>query len=225
MRGLLFTGGSRPDMSLATRFFGKYDAVYAADSGLLGAQEAGIEVNYVVGDMDSIPNLSVLENFDNKQIIRSPRDKDLTDTELALILMREQDISEIVLIGGDGGRMDHFFALYRMFSLKKPPIIWIGSDTIAFTLEAETNHESIVVTDLDCEAAVSIFPVGSAENNDLSHGHICVADGLYWPVNNLLWAGGQFSLSNRAPTGTCKIEAVAGRFLVVLPLIGGYSLS
>lgn len=219
-------------MRVASRFFGDYDAVYAADSGLVGAQEAGLHVNYVVGDMDSLPDPRVLDTYDSNQIVRFPCDKDLTDTELALKLMGDHGITEIVLIGGDGGRMDHFFALYRLFSLENPPILWIGSDTIARTIEAGSFHPAVSVQDLESEAAVSIFPVGSdifpsviSSNFDSNISHSCVSDGLHWPVDDLLWDRGQFSLSNRAPLGSFKIEAILGRFLVIVPLKGTHSLS
>lgn len=215
MRGLLFTGGSRPDMRQARRFFGEPDAVYAADSGIAGALEAGFTPDYVVGDMDSIEDPAILGSFDPERVLRADRDKDLTDTELALSLMRQHGMEDIVLVGGGGGRMDHFFALEKLFSLDNPPQLWIGSETIAVVLDARGPRERITVRGLKCES-VSVFPAGNGP-------HRCTAQGLKWPVDSLDWDTGAYSLSNRAVHGRFTLEAEAGRFLVILPLDGAWA--
>ncbi len=214
MRGLLFTGGSRPDMEQARKFFGKPDAVYAADSGIAGAHEAGFEPDCIVGDMDSIEDPAILDSLDPARVYRAERDKDLTDTELALSLMKKNGIAEIVLVGGGGGRMDHFFALEKLFSRDNPPCIWIGSQTIAFVLDKSGPRDRIAVSGL-ADETISLFPAGNGP-------HQCAATGLEWPVDSLEWEKGDYSLSNRAKSVHCSIQALAGRFLVILPLSGGW---
>lgn len=212
MRGLLFTGGCRPDMKQARRFFGTPDAVYAADSGIAGALEAGFEPDRIVGDMDSIEDPSILETIDPGRVFRADRDKDFTDTELAVSLMRQNGIGDIVLVGGGGGRMDHFFALEKLFSLENPPQIWIGSETIAFVLDKAGMRKRITVSGLTDEP-VSVFSAGTSP-------HRCTAQGLKWAVDSLDWDNGAYSLSNRAVGGSFSLEAVSGRFLVILPISG-----
>lgn len=216
MRGLLFTGGTRPDMKLASRHFGVWDAVYAADSGLTGVHEAGLDADFVVGDMDSLEDQDMLLSFDEHRIIRAPCDKDETDTELALALMRNNGIDEIVMVGGGGGRMDHFFALERLFSRENPPRVWIGSDTVAWLLDAAGTPSEIELTGLESES-ISIFPVGGGP-------HACHAEGLLWNVGTLDWDSGAYSLSNRAQNGTCRIVSRSGRFLVITPVEGGFTV-
>lgn len=212
MRGLLFTGGGRPDMALASRFFGDWDAVYAADSGLGGVYEAGLRADFVIGDMDSLEDDTLLSSFSPEQIIRSPRDKDLTDTELAMDRMRKNGITEIVLIGGDGGRMDHFFALERLFSRDNPPVMWIGATTLCLMLEGGSARNAVSVQGLAGQD-VSVFPVAGGR----CRMH---AEGLIWPIDGLDWENGAYSLSNRTENGSCTLRAEEGRFLVVLPLEG-----
>src|SRR5690606_14208237 len=136
MRGLRFIGGDRPDMNHAARFFGSWDAIYAADSGLHGVLAAGLEPDCVIGDMDSIRDPQILDSLDANRIVRAACDKDETDTEMALALMEKNRIDDIVLIGGIGGRMDHFFALERLFGRENPPRLWIGTDTVAWLIDA-----------------------------------------------------------------------------------------
>lgn len=216
MRGLLFTGGNRPDMKLAARYFGTWAAVYAADSGLSGVREAGLDADFIVGDMDSLDNPDLLHSFDESRIVRASCDKDDTDTELALALMKKNGIDEIVLVGGGGGRMDHFFALERLFCRENPPQVWIGSETTAWLLDAAGKRTLLELTGLARES-ISIFPVGPAP-------HACHAEGLCWTVENLDWDSGSYSLSNRAQNGTCRIVSRAGRFLVITPIEGGFTV-
>lgn len=217
MRGLLFTGGNRPDMNSAARFFGAWDAVYAADSGIYGVLEAGLEPDYVVGDMDSLEYPEVLDSLEPRRILRAECDKDDSDTELALAHMMKKGIDDIVIVGGNGGRMDHFFALERLFCREHPPQVWIGSDTVAWLLDASGRRDTLAFTGL-AQETISVFPFGSQP-------HVCHAGGLLWPVDRLDWDGGAYSLSNRARNGSCHIIAESGRFLVIAPLEGGFEAS
>ena len=64
----------------------KHDYVIAADSGLHSAIDLGLRVNLVIGDMDSVdPAVLVAAEANGVTVQRMPRDKDATDTELALL--------------------------------------------------------------------------------------------------------------------------------------------
>ena len=88
---------------------GAADLVIAADGGLRWAQKLGMHVNVVVGDMDSVDAAALAEvEAGGAEIVRHDPDKDATDLELALRLACERGASSITLIGGHGGRLDHF---------------------------------------------------------------------------------------------------------------------
>jgi thiamine pyrophosphokinase len=75
------------------------------------ARELGIMPNVIVGDMDSISQDDLLFMETNKvKTIYHPRDKDVTDTFLALLLARENNDVDVVIWGGTGGRLDHTLA-------------------------------------------------------------------------------------------------------------------
>lgn len=92
----------------------------AADSGLealdqLIRQETqpGSEEDYVpdvaVGDFDSV-DPKVLEHFQQRSHIRWERhrpEKNETDTELAFTIAREAGVTDIILMGATGTRLDH----------------------------------------------------------------------------------------------------------------------
>ncbi len=83
--------------------------VIAADSGLDHASHIGLNVDFLVGDMDSV-DAARLETH-RGPVDLHPIDKDATDFELALDHAIERpNIERIIVLGGRGGRIDHFLA-------------------------------------------------------------------------------------------------------------------
>ncbi|MDR1101975.1 MAG: thiamine diphosphokinase [Clostridiales bacterium] len=82
------------------------DLVICADGGFDNAISFGLAPNIVIGDMDSIRS-TVPENI---EIIKFPRDKNKTDTHLCVDHAISLGAGEIVLLGTQGGRVDHAIA-------------------------------------------------------------------------------------------------------------------
>ena len=104
----VFAGGDEPQiLPAALSGAGRPDLVIAADSGLMWAQKLGVDV--VVGDMDSVTGEALAEaEARGAEIVRYDPDKAATDLELTLQLACERGASSITLVGGHGGRLDHF---------------------------------------------------------------------------------------------------------------------
>ncbi|MDP9334864.1 MAG: thiamine diphosphokinase [Actinomycetota bacterium] len=85
--------------------------VVAADSGLHQADLLGLRVDYVIGDLDSADPAAVARARAAGAVVeRHPVDKDATDLELALDAARDRGARRITVVGGAGGRLDHFLA-------------------------------------------------------------------------------------------------------------------
>jgi thiamine pyrophosphokinase len=80
------------------------DVVIAADDGAREALRLGLEVDVVVGDMDSVPasTLAQVERAGGR-VMRHPADKDATDLELALDEALTSQAQRFVVAGGAGG--------------------------------------------------------------------------------------------------------------------------
>ena len=78
--------------------------VIAADGGILEAERLGLHVDLLVGDLDSAPPEAVERA---PRVERYPVDKDASDLELAVAAAVAADARRIVVVGGDGGRLDH----------------------------------------------------------------------------------------------------------------------
>jgi thiamine pyrophosphokinase len=87
------------------------DLIVAADGAWAKAVEAGIPVDRVIGDLDSLTDeekASLLESDVDVQI--HPPDKDLTDLDLALDHALGLSPAKLVVFGAFGGRIDHALA-------------------------------------------------------------------------------------------------------------------
>ncbi len=83
--------------------------VVAADSGLDHARRIGLRVDLVVGDMDSVTEEGLARH--EGPVERHAPDKDRTDLELALAAAGGRpNVERIVVLGGQGGRIDHLLA-------------------------------------------------------------------------------------------------------------------
>lgn len=211
MRGILFTGGYGPDMALAERFLGSADFVIAADSGLVIAEKSGIVPDLIVGDMDSLGDASILSRYPQERIEIWPQDKDYTDTELALAALAKRGIDEVILVGGAGGRIDHFLALRALFDRQHCPSLWLGDTSIVAAVGSGTPSSAIRISGLSDADPVSVFAAGVGP-------HLASGSGFHWSVDRLAWENGEFSLSNRAETGSVDLTARSGRFFLVVPL-------
>lgn len=82
------------------------DLVIAADAGYRSCREAGITPDLLLGDFDSMDQPPDFPN-----VLRSPVEKDDTDTMLAVKTALDNGCKEIYLYGGTGGvRLDHTLA-------------------------------------------------------------------------------------------------------------------
>ncbi len=81
----------------------------AADSGLDQALALGLEVDLIVGDLDSV-SPEAMAAYQETSVELHPTDKDHTDLELALRAAMRMGVERIIIVGGSGGRLDHFLA-------------------------------------------------------------------------------------------------------------------
>ncbi|MDR2259237.1 MAG: thiamine diphosphokinase [Treponema sp.] len=206
MRGILFTGGEGPEPETCRCLAEGAALIAAADSGLVRAEAAGLRPDWVLGDMDSLDDPRRLETYPPGRVLRHPRDKDYTDTELAFSFLLEKGCDEIWLIGGGGGRADHLFALRSLFERDPCPARWITAGEDMYCLKGPGE----LALSIAAGGLLSVFPLGDGPWEAQSGG-------LKWPLEGLSWNRGFFGLSNVAETGDFFIRAGAGRFMVIIP--------
>ena len=108
MKIVVIGGGNKPSKELLKKSCNNCDLIIAADKGAQYLFEENIFPNIVLGDFDSIDN-EILEKLKEKNLNIEvyPKEKDFTDSELALNIALKHNPEEIIILGCIGTRMDH----------------------------------------------------------------------------------------------------------------------
>jgi thiamine pyrophosphokinase len=203
---LVFTGGEPPPPSVGARLPAA-GLVVAADSGLHHARLLGRAVDLVVGDLDSVdPGELDAAVAAGARVERHPTDKEATDLELALAAAA--GAAEIVVVGGTGGRLDHFLA--NALVLASPR--WAHARITAYMSDA-TLHVARDSVDLEGTPGdlCSLLPVGGPAVGVRTKG-------LRFPLRaETLATGTTRGVSNELEDTTARVSLDHGTLLVVQP--------
>lgn len=97
----------------------EFEAVIAADGGLVQADKLGITPTQIIGDFDST------ERPEAEHLIVLPREKDMTDSEAAVDLAVSRGYRNIVVLGGLGGRFDHTMGNVGLLAKTLNSVDWL----------------------------------------------------------------------------------------------------
>lgn len=132
MKAFVFTGGKVYDEYVVERP-GEGDLILSADAGLLTAKRFGYTPQIVLGDFDTLRNPEFPEGA---EVLRSPAEKNDTDTQLAVQTAISRGAGELILIGGMEGRVDHTLSTLavaeKLWELHIPMILTNGKNRVRF---------------------------------------------------------------------------------------------
>jgi len=180
------------------------DAIICADGGYDNALLFGMLPSVVIGDMDSI-NSSIIKGT---KIIKYPKDKDKTDTELAVDYAIENSTNEIVILGNIGGRLSHSIAnimLLRYIINKSKEIeamLLSAKERICLLKNGETN---IAKGD---SKFLSILPLTSCKG-------VSILQTKYEVKDADVEIGSTYLVSNEFTALNAKIKIEAGEALII----------
>lgn len=115
-KGLIVAGGNFPNDDIFNEYINSVDIIIAADRGYDYLKNKNVNIDFLMGDFDSLKSNF---NFDNGdfEIIEFPAEKDVTDMEIAIDKVIELRLDEVIIFGATGTRMDH--TLVNLILLKK----------------------------------------------------------------------------------------------------------
>lgn len=115
-RAVIFYNGDLSDLQGAKVYIKPTDYIICADGGARHALALGLKPHIILGDFDSLSK-DLREELSGKSIewIRYNKEKDETDSELALAHAIEKGYKTILLFGVLGSRLDHM--LTNIFAL------------------------------------------------------------------------------------------------------------
>lgn len=236
MKYLIIANGIAVDDDPLLKLVKEADVVVCADGGARYLKRIGIAPNVLIGDMDSIgdnENLyftditttisSESKSLEQNQtiVIKYPRQKDASDTELAVLWAVDQGAEYITLTGVTGTRMDH--TLSNIFLLKKIgergvrcKIVDNHNEIFLLSNDLTENHPADKGASSDCSISIdgkigdllSIIPVTQEVEG-------VTLRGLEYPLNNaVLTFGSSRGVSNVFNQTTAYISIKSGMVLI-----------
>jgi thiamine pyrophosphokinase len=138
----IVAGGTIHSLDLLHNYHGQIDVWIGADRGAFVILEANIELDYAVGDFDSVSETEQEEISQNaKTMFTFPKEKDETDLDLAVKLALENNPSKLYFFGVTGGRLDHELVniqlLYRLLCMNISGIIVNEQNEVTMYLQGD----------------------------------------------------------------------------------------
>ena len=209
MRTVIVANGTIDHPAQARALISSGDLLIAVDGGALHCLALGVKPDVVIGDLDSLPDAhqSDLETSGVDFIVH-PRDKDLTDLELALDYAISKGAREILLLGLLGGRLDqtlgNLLLLSRQEWNRARLVVAHGYDRAYLVRSGEFISIKGQIGDL-----VSLIPLSPIISG-------VSIKGLKWPLSSAqIHFGSTLSISNEMVAPTARIEVGNGQLLVV----------
>lgn len=119
MKAVVVSHGSIIDTEHARKIMKESDVIICADGGAEYALKCGVVPDVLIGDLDSL-DMNTLDKIKDTEcrILRYSREKDYTDTQLALEYAVKIGAEEIIMLGSIGDRVDHSLAnIYLLIQL------------------------------------------------------------------------------------------------------------
>lgn len=190
--------------------------VVAADGGARHAAELGLTIDRWIGDGDSLAHEEIERlRAAGTRIDLVDRDKDASDTELAIGVALDEGAAEIVVLGAFGGaRLDHSLANLSLLDhpgLGSRPAVLVDAAARVRLVRAPGAEGGAVHVPLPGRIGdlVSLLPYG-ADVEDVA------TSGLRYPLRGeVLRAGSARGLSNVREAADASISVGRGRLLVV----------
>lgn len=207
---LIITGGFIDEEFLKSLVLKeKYSMIFAADRGLLAADNLKILPDFILGDFDSVMP-DILDKYRNKSIpIKTfPSMKDKSDTQIAFEWALKHNPSDIDMVGATGSRMDHTMANIELLlmALQKKVNARILDSYNRIYLKADN---FVIKKDKQHGDFISLLPFTHQVKGLKLQGFKYPLDGI------TLTTGSSLGISNEIVDDEGKVEFEKGILLVI----------
>lgn len=196
---LIFAAGTTYDVPRPPR---EGDYVIAADAGFQTCRRLGITPDLLLGDFDS------MDQPDFPNLLRSPVEKDDTDTFLAVKEGLRLGYTAFHVYGGTGGeRLDHTLANLQMliWLRRQGARGWLYDNRFVYTA---IQNETLTVPKTVEWGLLSVFCAGA-------DAHGITLEGVQYPLQNAsLTAAFPLGVSNHILAEEARVTVTDGELLV-----------
>jgi len=173
---VVVASGDGPDLTLPAA-----GRVVAADGGLLRAQALGLDVDVVVGDLDSAtPEAIAAAEAAGARVVRYPQAKDATDLELALDEAVALGGRRVLVVASAGGRLDHLLGSVLLLAAERYAALELDAlvgDALVHVVRGERTMHGVP------GELLTLIPLGGAATG-------VTTDGLEYPLRGETLAPG-----------------------------------
>ncbi|MFZ5989068.1 MAG: thiamine diphosphokinase [Bacillota bacterium] len=207
MHTIIVCNGSIIDYPYYKKYFDKAEFIICADGGASHLKSLGIIPNVLLGDFDSISGQDLDYYMKlNVEVLKFPREKDMTDTELAVSVACDRGFKDVVIIGGTGTRLDH--SLSNIYLLKKMLDKGIRGRIVNEYNEIALMSDSIKV-DYEDGFNLTLLPLTERVEG-------ITTKGLYYELRgDTLEIGSSRGVSNEFVSSIAEITITSGILLVI----------
>jgi thiamine pyrophosphokinase len=201
---VVVASGDGPDLALPPAA-----SVVAADGGILRARSLGLDVDVVVGDLDSAtPEAIAAAEAAGARIVRHPQAKDATDLELALDEAVALGGRRVLVVASAGGRLDHLLGSLLLLAADRYAALeldaLVGEALVHVVRGARTMHGAP-------GELLTLVPLGGAATG-------VTTDGLEYPLRGeTLGPGTTRGVSNVFLGTEARVTLERGVLLAIRP--------
>jgi thiamine pyrophosphokinase len=207
MKAIIVSGGKAPSKELIIREMELGCIILCADSGADYLHRYGIIPHYLMGDFDSIDK-NILEYYRGTEctVERFPKEKDFTDTQLALFKAIECGVSKVVFLGCTGSRVDHTLGNITL-------LLQCLEKNIEGYIADDNNLIYIVNKPIELRGRIGENLSFLAYNAPVSN--LCISGAKYELNNYYLEIGDPLTLSNEFLKEIVNVSFTSGKLLVM----------
>ena len=202
---LIAANGTWPNQAIWKPLVDCSDFVIACDGAIVQLLQNDIIPDFIVGDLDSIPQEMDMSQLEQLGIAVIPiLDQDSNDLAKAINYCNNLGATKIDVVGIEGGRLDHQIGAY--FSLceqESNAILHLDNWTARLV-----PSEGLVLNSIEKGKNISLFAIGTVKGVTLS--------GVKWTLNNEELLPGTNGLHNESIGGEIKISHLEGHLLILI---------
>jgi len=207
-RILVVLNGNMPGEGLVRSVAHGAQVLVGADAGAVLLRQAGLRVDFVVGDFDSVPE-DLLNSLPAESVVHDPGQDD-TDLEKALrFAVSRWHHPDIVVLGTTGDRLDHVLGNIcgAVRYADRASIRFVEDHSVTYFAYCKLSFAAPI------GATVSLLPLGEV--------HGVRTEGLRWALNMETLSIGTRGVSNEVVSSPVVVEWHDGHLVVIRLLQSG----
>ncbi len=201
MRAILWCNGDLPEEKITNAIVDDNVKIFGIDGGANKAHSLGIQVDEILGDMDSVDSESLTVSFTKLD------DQSKSDLTKSLDLLIQRGYEEIDIIGVDGGSSEHILGIWASMyeAILGCKIRAIHRDRISYRYHPDDGDLRI---SMKPGTEFSIFSMEKTESVTLT--------GAKWEINNQELEFSTLGLHNICLDNEICINST-GKLIVIFP--------